>query len=142
MIPTVGPPLTLTRMVVGDDGAFGHLKRDDSDAQVAVTCERTFGELGAPEVVIPLGVYRCVRGQHTLDGSHFFSTYEVTGVQGHTGLLFHPGNVETDSKGCILLGHFFGSLGDVGAVLESRAAFVEFMDLMGGANEFSLTVTD
>jgi len=139
---TIGPSLTLKRLLIGDDGAFGYLTRDDSGRQVAVTCERTFGDPGAPVVVIPPGTYRCVRGRHTLNGFDYFDTYEVTGVAGHSGLLFHSGNTEQDSKGCILVGKYFDRLGGLLAVLDSRAAFYELMVQLNGADEFQLTVVD
>lgn len=140
MTSLIGPSLTLKRLLVADDGAFGYLKHDYDGTQVAVTCERTFGEDGEPTVVVPPAVYKCLRGPHSLDGTHFFSTYEVTGVVGHTGILFHTGNTEGDSKGCILLGNYFGLMGPVMAVLESRIAFERFMNLMNGCDEFQLTV--
>lgn len=135
-----GPDLTLKRFSIDDDGAFGYLTRDINSEQVAVTCERTFGADDEPTVVIPPGVYRCVRGVHSLDGVHRFETYEITGIPGHSGLLFHTGNTEMDSKGCVLLGKHFGQMGDVMAVLDSRVAFRDFMDLMNLADVFQLTV--
>jgi hypothetical protein len=93
---------------------------------------------------IPPGRYRCVRGAHSLDGVHKFDTFEITGVEGHTGLLFHPGNTELDSKGCVCLGTTFGELQVGGqlldAVLGSRDAFGIFMTLQMPVDEFWLTV--
>jgi hypothetical protein len=137
MIPANGISLKLRRFQVRENGAFGYLSSQAGE-QVAVTCERTFDDPVAP--VIPAGTYQCVRGMHTLDGTHYFVTYEVTGVPGHTGLLFHTGNTELDSKGCILLGTYFGTLGGELAVLESRQAFANFLSFVGNFDSFELEV--
>lgn len=137
---TIGPSLTLKRLQVRDDGCFSILTKDDDGSTVCVAAERTFGENGAPTVVVPAGRYRCVRGLHSLNGINFFHTYEVTGVLGHTGILFHPGNTELDSKGCVLTGRHFGAVNNMMAVIDSRLAFNDFLALQGGAEEFWLTV--
>ena len=95
---------------------------------------------GNPTGWVPIvqpGVYTCVLGAHRLDGmTEDFLTYEVMGVEGHTGILFHWGNWNKDSKGCILLGT--AREGDM--VMYSRKAFGQFMAMQGGAESFQLTV--
>ena len=89
----------------------------------------------APKV--PPGVYLCVLGAHRLHGmDHDFQTYEVTGVPNCTGILFHSGNWDRDSEGCILLG--MQRVGD--EVILSRVAFQQFMQMQAGAPTFTLTV--
>lgn len=140
---TSGPALILTRLEIGNDGAFGRLAEAATpDVQFLVTLERTFGPLGQQQPVIPEGTYECVRGQHQLTTSGPFSTFEVTGVAGHSGLLFHWGNWETDSEGCILLRKVRDSLGGRPAVLSSHLAFSEFMWKMTGCDTFTLTVVN
>lgn len=139
MVGTIGQPLTLKRLQIRDDGCFSYLRREDG-SQICVTNEHTFGELGSPTVVLQPGVYKCVRGLHTLNGKDFFFTYEITGILGHTGVLFHPGNTELDSKACVLPGNQFGVINGMMAVLESRDAFAKFMHVTGDADEFQLTV--
>lgn len=66
-----------------------------------------------------------------------FTTFEVTNVPGHTGILFHWGNSEGDSSGCILLGEYrTGSM-----VFKSKKAFEHFMTKLIGINEFELEIT-
>ena len=89
-----------------------------------------------------MGEFNCVRGIHQLSGAaQPFETFEITGVPGHTGLLFHPGNTEMDSSGCVLLGMAFGELTGVPAVLNSKIACDQFMNLQAGKDSCLLTVT-
>jgi len=90
---------------------------------------------------IPDGVYQCVRGVHELSDLVPFETFEVAGVQGHSGILFHKGNLpEQDSDGCILLGTTLGELNGAPAVLQSLLAFQGFLNLQKGLYSFTLTV--
>lgn len=86
---------------------------------------------------VPRGMYPCVRGEHLLHGSSEpFETFEITGVKDHTGILFHPGNTERDSEGCVLLG--MSRVGD--SILDSKIAFRQFMSQLEGLNNFQLVV--
>ena len=89
---------------------------------------------------IPQGVYTCMRGEHELENGPKFITFEVMGVPGHSGLLFHKGNFDNDSKGCILLG--MNVVGAPGArmITQSGLAFDRFMALQKGVDDFQLTV--
>jgi hypothetical protein len=62
------------------------------------------------------------------------NTFEIV-VPGHTALLFHPGNSEIDTEGCILLGHrlalFEGRRVIKGGT--SKQAFDEFIEKMKDA---------
>lgn len=92
--------------------------------------------LYAPKV--SSGVYECVRGIHQLAGmSQPFETFEIEGVVGHSNILFHSGNVNADSAGCVLLGLRQQADADI---LESRAAFQLFMLHLTGLDSFELTV--
>ena len=89
---------------------------------------------------LPPGTYDCVRGQHRLPGmDHDFVTFEVTNVPGHTGILFHWGNYNKDSAGCILLGKD-RNMANTWYVGESRTAFSDFMDDTKNETDFSLVV--
>ena len=130
------PDLSLVRVAVRFDGAFGVLL--DRGAPFAVSCEHTYGQgTTAPIVKIPAGTYQC---QRTYFAGGGYDTYEVTGVPGHSRLLFHRGNTEVDSDGCILVGEYFGEIGGVPAVMLSQMAFTAFMHRMAGRDSFSLEV--
>lgn len=131
--------LTLTRDTFTPDGVFGVLT--SGNMLLAYTLEHAYASSQNPgfySTKLPAGSYLCVKGQHRLVGSEApFETFEVSGVPGHSGILFHPGNTEKDSSGCILL----GSSRTPDSILESRIAFNRFMNLQGG-DSFTLTVVD
>jgi hypothetical protein len=126
------PVLDLVRVTVIDEGAFGVLLR--AGRPLCLTCERTY-ENG--KVKIPAGEYICRRTVYHRAG---YQTFEVTGVQGHSRLLFHIGNTEADSEGCILVGSRFGRLNDKPAVIESARAFADLMWSLYGVPAFTLRV--
>ncbi len=86
---------------------------------------------------IPAGIYKCA----PYSGVRFKNVYLIKDVPNRTGVLFHWGNVEKDTEGCILLGNRVGELNGEPAVLNSRACFKRFRDLIGN-NEFLLTIED
>lgn len=143
--------LSLSRVYYYEDGVFSNLHAEDSTL-VCVTLEHaypngdpTFPYAWAPKV--PPGTYRCARGTHQLLHGDPFETFEVTGVAGHSGILFHRGNWNEDSEGCLLVGDYLSSApnpkegGKVcDLVTNTPAAFARFMRLMEGVDYFDLEV--
>jgi hypothetical protein len=128
--------LILQRVAYRDDGILSTCA-DASGTQVMVTLEHAFDLV--PK--IPSGTYICVRGPHRLNGmTQSFVTFEVSGVAGHTGLLFHWGNWNRDSDGCILTGEAFANSANGEMVTNSRESFVRFMALHDGVDTFQLEV--
>ena len=120
------------------DGVFGQLL-DESGMVVGSTLEHAYQDGAVWLAKIPAGTYTCVRGPHRLHGmTEDFETFEITGVEGHAGLLFHWGNFNRDSEGCVLLGHT--RQGDM--ITGSRDEFTKFMALQSGLNSFQLTVEE
>lgn len=120
-----------------EDGIFGELEIKEN-VKLA-TLERAYpSEHGLWLAKIPEGVYKCIRGYHRLHGMDFdFVTFEITNVPGHSSCLFHWGNKEIDSDGCILLGTYRnGNL-----IFKSKIAFETFMTELVGINESELTIT-
>ncbi len=72
----------------------------------------------------------------------FGPTYEVRHVPGRSNVLFHPGNLVENTKGCILVGESIGELRGDRAVLGSRKAFVKLMKTMEGTDTFHLTIIE
>lgn len=131
--------LSLTRKEFRSDGIFSELHSEMGEF-IAVTLEHSYDN----QPKIPVGTYTCRRGLHRLHGmTEDFETFEIVGVEGHTNLLFHWGNFNKDSEGCVLLGSEIGKNGDDGAqmILHSRDTFKKFMRIQDGINEFKLTVT-
>jgi len=70
-----------------------------------------------------------------------FSTFEVTGVEGHSGLLFHRGNYNKDSAGCILVGQNIADVGGQQIITGTPAAFAAFLERLDGIDQFDLEVS-
>lgn len=139
--------MKLTRKIYVGSGIFGTLASENGFFTCR-TLEHAYAGLNTiePDVTgsapyyqpkVPPGVYKCVRGEHRLAHGGPFFTFEVTNVPGHTGILFHPGNINADSAGCILLG--LGQEGDV-EITDSRVAFEKFMAFVAGLDEFDLVI--
>ena len=138
--------INLHRFRYSAQGIFSYLF-DEGGGQVAVCVSHAYEippASGTYLPVVPHGTYKCVRGTHQLEGGSPFTTFEITGVAGHTGVLFHPGNTELDSRGCECLGTALGDIltneGMLDAVLNSREAFQQFLLLQKDVDEFWLKV--
>ena len=132
--------LKLIRLIAGPDGILSVLE-DENGVEICETIEHAYpsGLTGwVPK--IPNGTFTCVRGPHRLHSmTEDFTTFEVTEVPGHTGVLFHCGNTENDSEGCVLLGEYAGDSKSL-VIINSRLAFEKFMNLQDSITEFELTV--
>lgn len=128
--------LTLTRQDKRPDGIFSELT-DEKGNFVAVTLEHSFD--GEPKLYD--GAFKCVKGLHQLHVGNKFETFEITGVQGHSGILFHVGNYNSDSEGCVLLGTDVKNM-DNGTrmITHSMIAFSKFMAMLDKVSEFTLIV--
>jgi hypothetical protein len=135
--------LTLEHTSFGSDGIFGTLW-DDLGEPMAATCEHAYSDDDVKWLPkIPNGVYDCVRGMHRLRfNSQPFETFEITKVPKHAGILFHIGNDNEDSSGCVLLGVKVITQSTCGrkAISDSAYAFGKFMNSMKGINSFKLVV--
>ena len=135
--------MTLKRCDFRSDGIFSELLDDDEEV-FCYTLDHAYSQNGhgfMPK--LPNGTYLCVRGMHQLEGMHKqFETFEITNVPGHTGILFHVGNFNNDSDGCVLLGDMIGkNPNDDGTqiIFNSQKTFDKFMYLQG-SNQFFLNV--
>lgn len=142
--------ILLRRFAESDDGTFGRLYIPfDAAKQFCYTLEEEDADNRPGESLIPAGTYTCRR---TIYHRHGIPTFEVTNVLDRTRILFHSGNTEEDTAGCILLGESMGPLEvedeESGvlrpklAVLSSRAAFDRFMERLESVAEFRLEITD
>ena len=120
--------LVLVRKECSPEGIFSELQ-DESGKVLFQTLERSYDN----KPKIPDGTFTCKRRQARVTHGDAF---EVMGVEGHSDLLFHIGNTQIDSQGCILLGE--ERRGD--AIYLSGVAFIHFMRLQAGTDEFQLTV--
>lgn len=132
--------LVLQRTEFRADGIFSEL-RDAGGEHIAVTLEHSYHDgLGAFVPKLIDGRYSCVRGIHTLEGLGAFETFEITKVPGHTRILFHVGNFNSDSSGCVLLGLGISQLNSQQMITSSRIAFEKFLEFQEGIDQFMLIV--
>jgi len=131
----------LVRLESGEQGTFGVLK---IDKQAFCCTLEPRDRLNANNIsAIPPGQYIAVRHQ----SPKFGETFMVKDVPGRTNILFHKGNTDDDTAGCIILGSSFGHLGADRAVLASGKAFGGFTELfkrgIAPADlRFHLTITE
>jgi hypothetical protein len=134
--------LVLRRKQFRADGIFGELA-DANGKTIAFTLEHAYDDGNGSFVPkVQPGVYLCERGEHQLEHMAApFSTFEITGVEGHTNILFHWGNFNRDSSGCVLLGTSMAAQSDgTQMITASRAAFEKFMNLQSDIPLFYLLV--
>ncbi len=82
---------------------------------------------------IPKGTYTCKR----VDSPKYNDTFEVMDVEGRDHILFHHGNWERNTMGCILLGLFTNK---IDMVMSSRKARAKFMKYTRDVDEFELEI--
>lgn len=101
-----------------------------------VTCEDIWKNNERNISCIPPGKYTC---KH-YDSPTFGFTYLVESVPDRSGILFHPGNDHTDTRGCILVGSSFSPDASHFGIVQSRVAFGQFLNLLKDVTSFELTV--
>lgn len=87
---------------------------------------------------IPASQYLCCRWESL----KFGETFKVLNVPMRTDILFHKGNTDEDTAGCVILGITWGNLSGNRAVLNSGKSFESFMDALKNYDEFILTITE
>ena len=128
--------ITLKRISANLDSTFGVLIKDNTP--FAVTLERPWLDNKADISCISSSNYVCER----VNSPKFGETFEVKGVLGRSHVLFHAGNTEHDTHGCILVAEEFGKINGKGAVLDSKKGFNEFLSLLKGIDEFQLIIVE
>lgn len=136
--------MVLRRLNFRDDGILGELVSDDIVSFSCATLEHAYtDEQNGWVPKLKSGLYRCVYGTHQLaHHPHPFKTFEITNVPGHTNILFHIGNFNNDSEGCVLLGQRMPDGGGSLMISDSKVTFERFMNVQRGVSEFNLTVID
>jgi hypothetical protein len=104
----------------------------------AVTLERPWRDNRRNESCIPSGIYQCRK----VNSPKFGPTFEVCDVPGRTAILFHKGNLQDDSHGCILIGEAFNPVTGRPGITASKEGFAEFLHLTGMTLEFQLEIIE
>ena len=123
------------------DGIFGELTMEDDKRVFFLTLEHAYPDDDKFKPKVPKGEYICKRGTHKLSDLVPFETFEIQKVPGCWGILFHVGNYNRDSSGCILIGKGRGFTQARGKmIVDSRRGFKEFMELLSGEDEFKIII--
>lgn len=117
-------------------GTFGVLTINSKPQ--CVTLEPYTNDNAVSISCIPTGQYICNR-YATLKHPN---TFTVSNVYGRSTILFHAGNIDDHTEGCIILGKKFGDLKNEWAVLDSRNAMADFMDRLKYDESFTLTIVE
>ena len=128
--------LKLKRVAENEDATFGVLV--NGDTPFAVTLEPSWEDNKKGISCIPSGPYSCKR----VKSPKFGDTFEILDVEGRTHILFHKGNSERNTQGCVLIAEEFGRLNGKAAVLASGRGFTEFMSILKEVDEFDLIIED
>ena len=116
---------------------FGVLFRDDG-IPFALALERPWLNNQRGVSCIYPGTYRALRHR----SPKFGETFWLQDVPGRSEILFHKGNIDDDSRGCILVGEQFNPVKGEDGITASREGFAEFMRLLDGKNEFTIEIKD
>ena len=142
--------MKLIRVAYTEHGTFGVLV--DAGVPFALTLERPWknnqpSHGDKPGSCIPVGTYRCLRCRKSpdygfKDSPKFGDTFQVYKVPGRTTILLHKGNLNDDTRGCILVGEMFDLIGSQPGVAASAKGFAEFLQHTAGVDEFELQITN
>lgn len=124
----------LIRVSTSLKGTFGTLIYED--VPFVITLERPWNNNQDDISCIPIGSYICNR----IQSPKFGETFEVLNVLNRDHILFHKGNIITNTKGCILVAEAFNDIDTVSGVTESEHGFNEFMKKLKGLNQFNLNI--
>ena len=129
----------LTRKQYRSDGIFSELT-DDKGQIIAQTLEHAYlNDLEQYLPKIPKGTFTCSRSPHRLHGmTEDFVTFQVMDVPKCSGILFHWGNFNADSEGCVLLGEKIASSPKGQMITNSRTTWAKFMAGLSGVDKFEL----
>ena len=126
--------LRIERVSTTEHGTFGVIM--DGYYPFALTLERQWLNNLSNISCIPDGEYICKR----IDSPKFGDTFEVTSVPARTHILFHKGNLDDDSHGCVIVGEQFEPVNGKPGIRASREGYGEFMSRLAGIDEFYLTI--
>ncbi len=125
--------MKLLRVADTGEVTYGVLIGSDG-VPFAVTLEEAWHENQHNISCIPTGEYECKRWH----SAKHPNTFEITGVANRSAILFHTGNEDEDTLGCVLIGEAYNAPG----ITQSREGFAEFLRRCEGYDAFTLTVVD
>lgn len=126
--------LFLKRIGNNDQSTFGVLL--NGTVPFAVTLELPWRDNRPDVSCIPNGSYICKR----VDSPRFGITFEITGVKGREHILFHSGNTNEDTHGCILVAESFDPVKGTDGIVQSKKGFDDFLKATAGQDQFMLWI--
>lgn len=117
-----------------EHGTFGVLKINKS--VYCCTLEPSDRLNKTNQSSIPAKQYKC----NKIISPKYGTTYQVMDVPDRTHILFHAGNIDDHTEGCIILGQHFGKLRGNKAVLNSGKTFMRFMELLKDEKQLHLSI--
>lgn len=137
MSPAATPYVQIIRLEETEgDGTFGVLKINGT--LFCHTLEPPDRENQRNRSSIPAQQYTAIE----YDSPGYGKTFRVEAVPGRSHILFHAGNIDDHTEGCIILGDRLGELSGRRAVLNSRNTMRRFMDALRGFDRFRLSVSE
>lgn len=137
----VEPRTTLTLVRLEEDYAAGTFGVLLVDGQVLCWTLEPRDEENVTNVSsIPAQQYTCQR----ITSPRYGETFQVMDVPDRTNVLFHWGNWQQDTLGCILLGESIGVLQGAGTrgLVNSKKAFLWFMAALRDVQTAFLTIRE
>jgi len=134
--------ILLNRMGSTPWGTFGTLRLPDGSFFPTVEPEWEYNAIG--KSCIPSGEYTMQRRASPIvartTGGEFRAGWEIDGVPRRDLIMIHPGNHESDSQGCILIGRAHAIINGIPGVSASRAAFRDLMQKLNDKAEWRISV--
>ena len=128
--------MKLIRVSKAQTGTYGVLLQ--GAIPFAVTLERPWLDNQVGVSCIPSGTYTCKR----VHSPKFGTTFEVCDVPGRSEILFHKGNIDDDSHGCILVGESFNQVLGKPGITSSAQGFAEFVQITLMTESFPLEIVE
>lgn len=134
----------IIRVEVGIEGTFGVLLLDGRC--FAVTLELPWRGNAQNISSIPVGTYNCKRVKSPLieriTKGKWTESFEIKGIIGRSGVLFHSGTFVSNTHGCVLVAASYAKLQGQRAVLNTGQTFNDFLTVMRKVDEFQLSIRE
>ena len=127
--------LTILRVAGTAESTYG-VFLNQHGVPFTLTLERAWLDNAKGQSCIPDGTYVCKR----VNSPKFGDTFEITEVPGRSAILFHKGNLFSDSHGCVIVGESFEPVGATVGITASTKGYEQFKELTVGLSSFLLTV--
>ena len=109
---------------------------------LGMSMEREWAENLPFHSCIPPGTYECFRRDTWKRRDKYGHTYQVTGAEGRTDILFHPATWPDQLAGCISMGEYRRQHEGKLAIMHSSNVFERFVRVLNGCDKFILIILE